>query len=122
MLSIITSFHSGMQAEVRVGDAATEEILVNNGLRQGYTLAPSLFNIYFSAVVAYWRARCPEAGVMVKYKLGRKLVGDRTAKSCLNEIKVTESQFAGDATLYSTSRDAFEITTRSSSMQPLIGV
>ena len=53
MLSIITSFHSGMQAEVRVGDAATEEILVNNGLRQGCTLAPSLFNIYFSAVVAY---------------------------------------------------------------------
>ena len=87
MLSIIRSFHSGMQAEVRIGDATTEKIVVNNGLRQGCTLAPSLFNIYFGAVVGHWRARCPEAGVMVKYRHGRKLVGDRTAKSRLNEIK-----------------------------------
>ena len=90
----------------------TEKIIVNNGLRQGCTLAPSLFNIYFGAVVAHWRARCPEAGVMVKYRHGRKLVGDRTAKSRLNEIKVTESQFADDTALYSTSRDAFECTTQ----------
>ena len=89
MLSIIRSFHSGMQAEVRIGDATTEKIIVNNGLRQGCTLAPSLFSIYFGAVVGHWRARCPEAGVMVKYRHGRKLVGDRTAKSRLNEIKVT---------------------------------
>ena len=45
---------------------------------------------------------------MVKYKHGRKLVGDRTVKSRLNEIKVTESQFADDTALYSMSRDAFE--------------
>ena len=90
----------------------TEKIIVNNNLRQGCTLAPSLFNIYFGAVVAYWRARCLKAGVMVKYRHGRKLVGDRTAKSRLNEIKVTESQFADDAALYSMSRDAFESTTQ----------
>ena len=78
-----------IRAEVRIGDTTTEKIIVNNDLRQGCTLAPSLFNIYFGAVVAYWRARCPKAGVMVKYRHGRKLVGDGTAKSRLNEIKVT---------------------------------
>ena len=84
MLSIIKSFHDGMQAEIRVGDTTIDRIEVQNGLRQGCTLAPSLFNIYFSAMVAYWRARCPEVGVTVGYKHGRKLVGDRTAKSRLD--------------------------------------
>lgn len=45
MLSIIQSFHDGMQAEVRVGEIATDRIRVHNGLRQGCTLVPSLFNI-----------------------------------------------------------------------------
>ena len=106
MLSIIQSFHVGMQAEVRVGDATTDRIEVHNGLRQGCTLAPFLFNIYLSSVVAYWRARCLEAGVTVRYKHGRKLVGDRTAKSCLDQTRITESQFADDAAVYATSRDA----------------
>ena len=112
MLSIIKSFHSGMQAVVRVGGTTTERISVNNGLTQGCTLAPSLFNIYFSAMVAYWRARCPEAGVTVKYKHGRRLVGDRTARSRLDRIRITGSQFADDAALYSASRSAFESATQ----------
>ena len=112
MLSIIRSFHIGMMAEVRTGDTTTDRVRVHNGLRQGCTLAPSLFNIYFSAVVACWRARCPEAGITVKYRHGRKLVGDRTSKSHLVQVKITESQFADDAAVYATSRDAFESATR----------
>ena len=108
MLSIIQSFHDGMQAEVRVGDTTTDRIQVRNGLQQGCTLAPSLFNIYFSTMVGYWRARCPEAGVTVRYRHGRKLVGNRTAKSRLDLVRVTESQFADDAAVYATSRDTFE--------------
>ena len=34
--------------------------------------------------------------------------GDRTAKSRLSEMRVTESQFADDVALYATSRDSFE--------------
>ena len=41
------------------------------------------------------------------YKHGRKLVGDRTAKSCLQEVRVTESQFADDVAVYAASRAAF---------------
>ena len=59
---------------------------------------------------------------MVKYRHGRKLVGDRTPKSRLNEIKVTESQFADDAALYSTSRDDFESTTQKFIDTAIIGV
>ena len=45
------------------------------------------------------------------YKHGRKLVGDRTAKSRLQEVRVTESQFADDVAIYATSRAAFEKAT-----------
>ena len=38
----------------------------------------------------------------MQYKFGRKLVGDRTAMSRLKEVRVTETQFADDAALYST--------------------
>ena len=108
LLSFVKSFHEGMQAEVRVGALTTESFEVRNGLRQGCTLAPTLFNIYISAVVATWRNTHKEAGVDVLYKHGRKLVGDRTTKSRLNEMRVTETQFADDAALYATTRGAFE--------------
>ena len=42
------------------------------------------------------------------YKHGRKLVRDRTAKSRLSEMRVTESQFADDVALHAISRDSFE--------------
>ena len=53
MLSVVKSFHD---AEVRVGSTTTERFVVKNGLRQGYTLAPSLFTIYFSGMVPSWRS------------------------------------------------------------------
>ena len=112
MLSIIQSIHDGMQAEVRVGDITTDSIEVNNGLRQSCTLAPSLFNIYFSTMVAYWRARNPDVGVTVRYRHGRRLVGDRTSKSRLHLSRIKESQFADDVAVYATSRDTFESATR----------
>ena len=64
---------------------------MKNGLWQGCTLAPTLFNIFFGAVVVSRQDECAEAGVD---EHGRKLVGDRTTKSRLS--MVTESQFADD--------------------------
>ena len=65
MLNVVKSFHEGMHAEVRVGSTVTDRFEVRNGLRQGCTLAPTLFNIYFSAMVADWRNRSNDAGVSV---------------------------------------------------------
>ena len=79
-----------------------------SGLRQGCTLALSLFNLYFSAMVASWRSKCPEVGVHVKYRHGRRLVGDRTAKSKLHEVRIIDSRFADDVAVYANTREAFE--------------
>ena len=59
MLHFIRTFHEGMCAEVRTGNTTTNSIEVQNGLRQGCTMAFTLFNICLSAVVADWRSRCP---------------------------------------------------------------
>ena len=48
MLSVIRSFHEGMQAGVWIGDVVTGNFKVQNGC----VMAPTLFNIYFNAVVA----------------------------------------------------------------------
>ena len=54
-------------------------------------MAPTVFHIYISSMVADWRNRSSGAGVSVLYKHGRKLVGDLTSKSRLSEMRVTES-------------------------------
>ena len=59
--------------------------------------------------MASWRSQSSH-GVPVKYRNGRKLVGDRTAKSRLDAVYITESQFADDAVLYTTSRPCLDQT------------
>ena len=51
IIDIIQSLHEGMKARVWVEGELLEEIDVDNGLRQGCTLAPVLFNIYACLVV-----------------------------------------------------------------------
>ena len=78
----------------RVGSTVSDRFEVRNGLRQGCTMPPTLFKIYFNVMVARWRDHSVGAGVTVLFKHGRRLVGDRTAKFRLERVKVTESQFA----------------------------
>ena len=109
MLSLIKSLHKGTNFVMRVRDSSTEWFEVTNGLRQGYTLAPTLFNLYFTAMVDCWRTRHPQAGVIVKYSTGRKLVGERTMiKARLREVRVTESQIEDDVMVYVNIREELE--------------
>ena len=97
-----------MCAEVRVDAATMERLKVKNGLRQGCTLAPTLFNIYFSAMVANWYDECMGAGGMLLYKHGKRLVDDHTSKARLSEVRVTETQSADDVAFFANSRNTFE--------------
>ena len=52
MVHIVRQFHDGMRACVRLdGGRVSEWFEVGQGLRQGYVLAPILFNIFFTAVL-----------------------------------------------------------------------
>ena len=76
-------------------------------------MAPTLFNIYASALMSHWRRNCSEAGIDVRYRIGRRLVGDGTEKSKLDRVKMTELQFADDAALLTSTRAAFVSATNS---------
>ena len=99
------------EAEVRVGGVLSDTFRVRSGLRQGCTLAPTLFIIYFGAVVATWRDDCGDVGIDVLSRPGRRLVGDRTAKSRLNVVRIAESQFVDDLALFASTRDKLENVT-----------
>ena len=52
MISVIGQLHDGMQAYVRLDDRVCSRwFAVEQGLRQGYVLAPLQFNIFLAAVI-----------------------------------------------------------------------
>ena len=51
-------------------------------------------------MAAKWRSQSGEADVPILNQHSRKLVGNRTAKSRLLKVHVTESRFADDLAMY----------------------
>ena len=46
IVDVVRTFHEGIKARICIdGEPLEEEISVDNGLRQGCTMAPSLFNL-----------------------------------------------------------------------------
>ena len=50
-IAIIRSFHEGMQASVSVDGESSSSFQVNNGVKQGCVLAPTLFSIMFTGML-----------------------------------------------------------------------
>ena len=102
LVDLVRSFHDGMAATVAVGGEEAPPFEVRNGLRQGCTIAPTLFILYFEQVIQCWLHRCNAVGIEVLYKIGGKLVGERTRRPSL--VQLNECLFADDAALICTSR------------------
>ena len=100
LIQLIQSLHEGMKA---VGGTTCPMVEVNNGLRQGCTIAPSLFNLYFNLVMGVWRSRCQSIAL---YKFGGKLVGKRMRRPL--QTTVTELLFAEDAIVVAFGREDME--------------
>ena len=64
-IQLIRSFHHGMRARVQLEGMRIEVIQVQNGLRQGWYMAPVLFNVYTCLAVERWleKARGDEGWV-----------------------------------------------------------
>ena len=62
LVNIIRSFHTNMEARIRVDGELLEEIEVNNGLRQGCTMAPTPFNLYAGVVAEKWMEAVQDRG------------------------------------------------------------
>ena len=76
LIDIVKSFHADMRASVKVDSELSEEICVSNGLRQGCTMAPTLFNLYSCVVAERWLDRVKEeegVGTVLMYKMDQQL-------------------------------------------------
>ena len=110
MIGLLRSLHDGMEAEVTIGGCTSATFSVTNGLRQGCTIAPTLFALYLNRVIECWWGRCKSLGVKVFYKYGGKLVGERTRKPLSFEI--TELLFADDGVMVCCTRKDMEEAAR----------
>ena len=50
LISILKLFHHDMKTTLNIGGKLAEPFTVGNGVKQGDTLAPTLFGLYFSMV------------------------------------------------------------------------
>ena len=109
LLSVITNFHSGTQASVRVKGATTDEFV--NGLRQGYVMAPVLFNLYFAVVMERWTAVMQESGrsgIKFRYKINGDLFPRDSRKADMSDGHTHDLEYGDYAVLLSDCRDDAE--------------
>ncbi len=54
---LVKSFHDGMKAQLSINGELLERIGIDNGLRQGCTMAPILFNLNACLMMERWTAQ-----------------------------------------------------------------
>ena len=87
VVNLVKSFHDGIKAQLSInGKLVDEKIDVDNGLRQGCTMAPTLVNLYACLMVE----RC------LSDKYDGKLFGGP------HQTRMNECQFADDTALLAT--------------------
>jgi len=113
VVNLVKSFHDGMKAQLSInGELLEEKIDVDNGLRQGCTMAPTLFNLYACLMMERWTAQVRDlegAGTCLLYKYDGKLF--RRSTRGARQTQMNECQFADDTALLATNRHAAELAT-----------
>ena len=100
LVEIVKSFHADMKDRVRLDGELLDEIDVSNGLRQGYTMALLLFNLYACAVAERWTERVKDmegVGTRILYKLDQHLF--RRSTRSASETCLLKGECADDVVL-----------------------
>ena len=100
VINIIRSLHDGMQAQVVQAQVASDKFPVQNGVKQGCVLAPTLFSLYLGAMLEVAFKDVSE-GVYIQTRHGANLfkVSQFKAKTLTTRFLVREMLFADDSAL-----------------------
>ena len=105
--------HDESTAAVRAYGKTSDEFAVTSGVRQGCVLAPTLFNLFFDAVIRMAIDDHLEEGrgVRIVFNPDAKLVGDRRKMTL--ETLVADLEYADDMVLLSNSWSDLEMMIKS---------
>ena len=110
-VSLIRSFHDGMNATVREGSDKSSAFGVTSGTKQGCVLAPALFSIFFSLML-YVAFKDTTDGADIKSRFDRGLCSTKSShfnaptKVTLSTIR--DLLFADDCALVASSLEALQ--------------
>ena len=109
-INLVREFHDGMQARVQDNGAYSEPFHVENGVKQGCVLAPTLFSMMFSAMLTdAFRSR--DMGIDLHYRTDGKLFNLRRlqAKTRVQTTTVCDFLFADDCALNATTQQEMQM-------------
>ena len=113
VVNLVKSFCDDMIAQLSInGKLVHGMISVDNGLRQGVHMAPTLFNLYACLMAERWTARVEDiegTGKCLWYKYDGKLF--RRSIRGSHQTRMNECQFADDTALLATTRYGVEQAT-----------
>ena len=107
LVHILASLHEGTKGVVRAYGKVSDEFPIMNGIRQGDILAPTLFNLFFDAVIDMAVSKHPGHGVKMWFNTDAMLVGSRKKmKEC---VMIQDLEYADDMCLISDNMDELEM-------------
>ena len=66
-VNLLKRLHNGMKARIVMSGRLSDEIPIDNGVKQGDVLAPTLFSIFFSVILSHAFQHC-EKGVLLEFR------------------------------------------------------
>ena len=106
LIRILKALHQGTLGAVRAYGRVSKEFSIRNGVLQGDVLAPTLFNLFFDAVMCMAMQKHPGHGLAVLYHPEAELVGNRKRMHC--QTLIPDLEYADDMCLISDSMDELE--------------
>lgn len=110
LLKMIEAFHEDMTSSVQYDGSRSEPFPVSNGVKQGCVLAPTLFGIYFAALLEF-AFEASQEGIFVRTRLDGSLfdISRLRSRALTREVLVRDLLFADDAALVAHSEGTLQI-------------
>ena len=109
LLNIISSFHDDMKGTVSFDGEMSDPFPIKNGVKQGCVIAPTLFGIFFSALLAS-AFKDVDEGVNLRTRSDGKLFNFQRLKpkTKVRLVLLRELLFADDAALISHTEEGLQ--------------
>ena len=110
IINIIKSLHTGMSGSVVVDGDTTSSFPISTGVKQGCVIGPTLFILYFDAMLQEALQNCT-SGIYIKFRTDGSLfnLARLRAKTKVNHAIIQELLYADDCGIFAHSEEDIQI-------------